>query len=118
MILDFQKQVVKNLKQKYPNSYNGNYINLDFHSIPHYGEFSEMEKVWVGAKHKTMKGADTVIVQDAKSNMILYTRADILRKEESDEVLKFVEYWKEVNGNISQTLVFDCKFTKHSHLHL
>jgi len=113
MILDFQKQIVKNLKQKYPNSYNGNYINLDFHSIPHYGEFSQMEKVWVGAKHKTMKGADTVIAQDAKSNMILYTRADILRKEESDEVLKFVEYWKEVNGNVSQTLVFDCKFTKY-----
>lgn len=113
MILDFQKQIVKNLKQKYPNSYNGNYINLDFHSIPHYGEFSEMEKVWIGAKHKTMKGADTVIAQDAKSNMILYTRADILRKEESDEVLKFVEYWREVNGNVSQTLVFDCKFTKY-----
>lgn len=113
MILDFQKQIVKNLKEKYPNAYKGNYINLDFHSIPHYGEFSEMEKVWVGAKHKTMKGADTVIAQDAKSNMILYTRADILRKEESGEILKFVEYWKEVNGNVSQTLVFDCKFTKY-----
>ena len=113
MILDFQKQIVNNLKQKYPTSYNGNYINLDFHSIPHYGEFSELEKVWVGAKHKTMKGADTVIAQDAKSNMILYTRADILRKEEADEVLKFVEYWKKVNGNVSQTLVFDCKFTKY-----
>ena len=113
MILDFQKQIVKKLKQKYPNSYNGNFINLDFHSIPHYGEFSEMEKVWVGAKHKTMKGADTVIAQEAKSNMVLNTRADILRKEESDEVLKFVEYWKEINTNVSETLVFDCKFTKY-----
>lgn len=113
MILDFQKQIVNNLRLKYANLYDGNYINLDFHSIPHYGEFSEMEKVWGGAKHKTMKGADTVIAQDAKSNMILYTRADILRKEEAGEVLKFVEYWKEVNGNILQTLVFDCKFTKY-----
>ena len=113
MILDFQKQIVNNLRLKYANLYDGNYINLDFHSIPHYGEFSEMEKVWVGAKHKTMKGADTVIAQDAKSNMILYTRADILGKEEAGEVLKFVEYWKEVNGNILQTLVFDCKFTKY-----
>ncbi len=113
MILDFQKQIVKNLKKKYPTSYNGNYINLDLHSIPYNGEVSEMEKVWVGAKHKTMKGADTVIAQDSKSNMILYTRADILRKEEADEVLKFVEYWKEINGNVLQTLVFDCKFTKY-----
>jgi len=112
-ILDFQKKIVKSLQQKYPLLYNGNYINLDFHSIPHYGDQSEMEKVWTGAKHKTMKGADTVIAQDAQSNMILYTRADILRKEESGEVLKFVDYWKQVNGTVEQTLVFDCKFTKY-----
>ena len=72
-----------------------------------------MEKVWTGAKHKTMKGADTVIAQDAQSNMILYARADILRKEESREVLKFVDYWKQVNGTVEQTLVFDCKFTRY-----
>jgi len=113
MILDFQKQMVENLIQKYPLLYNGNYINLDFHSIPHYGEFSEMEKVWCGAKNKTMKGADTVIAQDAQSNMILYTRADILRREESQEVLRFVDYWKQVNGTVTETLVFDCKFTKY-----
>lgn len=113
MILDFQKQIVENLKSKYPQLYNGNYINLDFHSIPHYGDLSEMEKVWCGAKNKTMKGADTVIAQDAQSNMVLYTRADILRKEESAEVLKFVDYWKQVNGTITETLVFDCKFTKY-----
>ena len=112
-ILDFQKKIVKSLQQKYPMLYNGNYINLDFHSIPHYGDQSEMEKVWTGAKHKTMKGADTVIAQDAQSNMILYTRADILRKEESREVLKFVDYWKQVNGTVEQTLVFDCKFTRY-----
>ncbi len=112
-ILGFQKQIVGSLKQKYPLLYNGNYINLDFHSIPHYGDLSEMEKVWCGAKNKTMKGADTVIAQDAQSNMVLYTRADILRKEESLEVLKFVDYWKQVNGTVTQTLVFDCKFTKY-----
>ncbi len=108
-ILNFQKQIVKSLQQKYPLLYNGDYINLDFHSIPHYGNQSEMEKVWAGAKHKTMKGADTVIAQDAQSNMILYTRADILRKEESEEVLKFVDYWKQVNKTVEQTLVYEQK---------
>ena len=113
IILDFQKQLVKRLKQKYPLLYNGNYINLDFHSIPHYGDESEMEKVWCGAKNKTIKGADTIIAQDAQSNLILYTRADILRKEESQEVLKFVDYWKSINRKVKETLVFDCKFTKY-----
>lgn len=113
VLMDFQKQIVGKLKQKYPLFYNGNYINLDFHSIPHYGDQSHMENVWCGAKNKTMKGADTVIAQDAQSNMVLYTKADILRREESQEVLNFVNYWKQINGPVSQTLVFDCKFTKY-----
>lgn len=113
VLMDFQKEILKSLMQKWPKMYSGDYINLDFHSIPHYGDESEMEKVWAGAKNKTMKGADTVIVQDAQTNMILYTRADILRKEESEEVMKFIDYWEQINGQVKQTLVFDCKFTKY-----
>ena len=46
---------------------------------------------------KAIKGANTVFVQDGKSNVILYTRADILRKEESEEIKRFVAYWKKQN---------------------
>jgi transposase len=114
VLSDFQRDIVTSLKQKYPQFYQGDYINLDFHSIPHFGDESQMEKVWCGSKNKTIKGADTVIAQDAQSNLILYTRADILRREESEEVLKFVEYWKQVKGSVAgETLVFDCKFTKY-----
>ncbi|MBE7548987.1 MAG: hypothetical protein HS127_18220 [Planctomycetia bacterium] len=49
-----------------------------------------MEKIWCGSKGKTMKGANTIIASDSKSNAVLYTRADILRREESQEVKKFV----------------------------
>jgi len=60
-----------------------------------------------------MKGANTVFVQDSQSNAILYTRADILRNEEAQEVRKFTTYWKNIKGNINETLVFDCKFTAY-----
>ncbi|MBW2664570.1 MAG: transposase [Deltaproteobacteria bacterium] len=72
-----------------------------------------MEKVWCGARSKTMKGANTVFVQDSQSNTILYTRADILRNEEAAEIKKFVTYWKNINGRVNETLVFDCKFTAY-----
>jgi len=72
-----------------------------------------MEKVWCGARGKTMKGANTVFVQDSQSNTILYTRADIMRNEEAEEVKKFVTYWKKINGGVDETLVFDCKFTAY-----
>ncbi len=52
-----------------------------------------MEKIWCGAKGKTMKGATTVIVQDGESNAILYTRADFWRKEEAQEVKKVAKRW-------------------------
>jgi len=112
-VMDLQNKVVSALRNSYPDLYSSSFINLDFHSIPHYGDESEMEQVWCGAKGKTMKGANTVFVQDSKSNVVLYTRADILRSEEASEVKKFVTYWKSIKGNIDETLVFDCKFTTY-----
>lgn len=113
MLLNFQKGIIRQFHKIYPDYYQSQFINLDFHSIPHYGEESEMEKVWCGSKGKTMKGANTVFAQDSRSNAILYTRADILRKEETKEIKKFVNYWKKIKGKLDETLVFDCKFTKY-----
>jgi len=112
-LMNLQSKIITRLKKKYPDFYCNDYINLDFHSIPHYGDKSEMEKVWCGARGKTMKGANTVFVQDSQSNTILYTRADIMRNEEAEEVKKFVTYWKKINGEVDETLVFDCKFTAY-----
>jgi transposase len=113
MLLHFQKQIISLFKEKYSQLYDSNFINLDFHSIPHYGDESEMERIWCGARGKTLKGANTVFAQDSQSNAIFYTRADILRKEEAKEIKKFISYWKKINGNVDETLVFDCKFTKY-----
>lgn len=112
-VMNLQSKVITCLKKRYPGLYCSDYINLDFHSIPHFGDESEMEKVWCGARGKTMKGANTVFIQDSQSNTILYTRADILRNEEADEIKKFVTYWKNINGRVNETLVFDCKFTAY-----
>ena len=112
-LMGLQRKVVSLLQKKYPDFYGNGFINLDFHSIPHYGDESEMEKVWCGAKGKTMKGANTIFASDGISNAIVYTRADILRREEANEINKFVEYWKSIKGNVAETLVFDCKFTTY-----
>lgn len=112
-LMDLQGRLIEKLKSKYPDFYRGKFINLDFHSVAHYGNESEMEKVWCGSKGKSMKGANTVFVQDSQSNAIIYTRADILRSEEAMEVKKFVSYWRKIKGDVNETLVFDCKFTTY-----
>jgi transposase len=96
--------------------YEGNIINLDFHTIPHFGEESVLQKHWAGARSKRMKGALTLFAQDAASKLILYTAADIKRKEADDQVMSFVSFWKKVQRGIKPTFVFDSKFTTYPKL--
>ena len=67
--------------------YDGKIINLYFHTIPHYGEQSVLEKHWAGARGKAMKGALTLFAQDAESKLLLYSGADIKRDETDDRVI-------------------------------
>jgi len=96
--------------------YEGNIINLDFHTIPHFGEESVLEEHWAGARGKRMKGALTLFAQDAASKLILYTAADIKRSEADDQVISFLSFWKKVQRGVKPTFVFDSKFTTYPKL--
>jgi transposase len=96
--------------------YQESIINLDFHTIPHFGEQSVLQEHWAGARNKTMKGALTLFAQDAASKLILYTAADIKREEADDQVISFLSFWKKVQRGIKPTFVFDSKFTTYSKL--
>jgi transposase len=93
--------------------YDTGIINLDFHTIPHFGEESVLEEHWAGARNKRMKGALTLFAQDAASKLILYTAADIKRSEADDQVMSFLSFWKRVQRGIKPTFVFDSKFTTY-----
>jgi len=111
-----QNEMLRRFTAWEPTLFSGQTINLDFHSIPHFGEQSEMEKVWCGARNKAMKAANTFFAQDAESNVILYTNADVLRQDGSEEILNFVDYWKDIKGVIHETLVFDSRLTTYKTL--
>ena len=96
--------------------YDGSIINLDFHTIPHFGEESVLDEHWAGARNKRMKGALTLFTQDAGSKLILYTAADIQREEADDQVLSFLSFWKKVQRGVKPTFVFDSKFTTYAKL--
>lgn len=108
-----QRDLVARLRSWDPGAFAGATINLDFHSIPHFGDQSEMESVWCGARNKAMKGANTFFAQDAETNALLYANADVLRKDGAEEVLHFVEYWQHLKGVIHETLVFDSRLTSY-----
>jgi hypothetical protein len=113
-ILRLQKAFVKQGQKL--GLYDGKIVNLDFHTVPHYGEESELEKNWAGARGKTMKGALTLFAQDAQTKLMIYTAADIKRSEADDQVLSFLSFWKKVHRGVKPTLVFDSKFTGYKQL--
>jgi len=96
--------------------YNTDIINLDFHTIPHFGDESVLQQHWAGARNKRMKGALTLFAQDAASKLILYTAADIQPQEVDDQLLTFLSFWKKVRRGVKPTLVFDSKFTTYAKL--
>jgi transposase len=113
-ILRLQKAFVKQGQKL--GLYDGKIVNLDFHTVPHYGEESELEKNWAGARGRTMKGALTLFAQDAETKLMIYTDADIKRSEADDQVLSFLSFWKKVHRGVKPTLVFDSKFTAYKQL--
>lgn len=96
--------------------YKGNIINLDFHTAPHYGDDSVLEKHWAGAHGKVMKGALCLFAQDADSKLMVYTAADIQHSEADDQVTSFLSFWQGIHRNARPVLIFDSRFTNYSKL--
>ncbi|MFH1725340.1 MAG: transposase [Elusimicrobiota bacterium] len=91
-------------------------VNLDFHTVPHFGEESVLEKHWAGARNKVLKGALTLFAQDAESKLMLYTTPDIRRSEADDQVLAFLSYWRKIRRGVAPTFIFDSRFTTYPKL--
>jgi transposase len=98
------------------HAYRSKTINLDFHSIPHWGEESVLDTHWVPTRGKRLKGALTLFAQDCQSGQFQYAQADILRSEASDQILDFISFWKKIHGKLDSTLVFDSKLTSYENL--
>ena len=91
-------------------------FNLDFKSIPHWGDESILEKNWCGSRSKALKSLLALIVQDPSTGFISYTNAEIKHQNQSEAVIEFVDFWKEGRGVCPKMLIFDSKFTTYQHL--
>ena len=96
--------------------YDKRVINLDFHTVPHYGDESVLDTHWAGARGKRMKGALTMFAQDSETKLIVYTAADIQSHEADDQVLSFLPYWTGISKQMNSTFIFDSKFTTYKNL--
>jgi transposase len=82
---------------------------LDFHAIPHRGEATGLENHYVPMRGKAVASVLSCFARAVDSPMLCFAQADIVREEQSDMVLRFVRYWKELTGVHPDWLYFDSK---------
>ena len=86
-------------------------FNLDFHSVPYYGEHPVVERHYVSMRSRRQPSVLTFLVQDNGSQVFCYSNADLRKGEEAEEVFRFVAFWKRVHHQLPRHLVFDSKLT-------
>jgi hypothetical protein len=94
----------------------GESFNLDFHSVPYYGEDPMVERHYVSQRSRRQPSILVFLAQDADGRAFCYSNADIRKGEESDEIFRFLEFWKRLRGAYPKHLVFDSQLTTHANL--
>ena len=91
-------------------------FDLDFHTIPFHGEDALVEKHYVSKRSRRQKGILAFVAQDASTHVFCYANADLRKEEQNDEILNFVEFWKQRTNQLPQELIFDSKLTTYRNL--
>jgi transposase len=94
----------------------GESFNLDFHSVPYYGEHPVVERHYVSMRSRRQPSVLVFMAQDASSHVFCYSNADLRKGEEAQEVFQFVAFWKRTHGELPHHLVFDSKLTTQAGL--
>jgi hypothetical protein len=94
----------------------GRSFDLDFHTIPFHGEDALVEKHYVSKRSRRQKGVLAFLAQDSKTRVFCYANAELRKDQQNDEILRFVEFWKERTGQLPEELIFDSKLTTYANL--
>jgi hypothetical protein len=94
----------------------GESFNLDFHSVPYYGEHPNVERHFVSARSRRQPSILVFLAQDAGTHAFCYANADLRKGEEAKEIFQFIAFWKRTHGKLPSHLVFDSKLTTYEGL--
>jgi hypothetical protein len=91
-------------------------FNLDFHSVPYYGEDPQVQRHYVSMRSRAQPSVLAFLAQDAEGRAFCYSNADLRKGEEAEEIFRFVAFWKKHHGENPRHLVFDSRLTTYAHL--
>jgi hypothetical protein len=91
-------------------------FNLDFHAIPYFGQDQFLERHYLSKRSRSQPSILVFLAQEAGSRVFCYSCADVRKKDQADQVLRFVDFWKQQTGQDPGELVFDSKLTTYANL--
>ena len=93
----------------------GDTANLDFTTLPHWGDDATLEKHWSGTRGRAMLGLSAALAQDPDSGLLLRADADVRRATADRWVVEFLDF-SQRHGPPLRYLVFDSRFITYAHL--
>ena len=94
----------------------GDSFSLDFHSIGHRGEETNLENHYQPLRGKASPSVLTFFAMERKSQVFCYANANLTRAHQAGEILRFVDFWRNLTGKNPQWLYFDSKLTTYAEL--
>lgn len=98
----------------------GDTVNLDFTTVPYWGEGDHLENNWSGKRGKALSSLLAVLAHDPDSGIIDYANANVKHSNESAVVLEYLDFYYDKDSNKKSDtlkyLVFDSKFTNYQNL--
>jgi len=92
--------------------------NLDFTTIPYWGDDQHLENNWSGKRGKALSSMLAVLAQDPDSGIIDYGNCNVMHKNESAVVLEYLDFYRSTSEGAKDLkyLVFDSRFTNYQNL--
>ena len=87
--------------------------NLDFTTLPHWGDDQTLENHWSGTRGRALPGLSAALAQDPDSGLLLRSDATVRRAASPESVLEFLDF-SHSGGLPLRFLVFDGRFTTYA----
>ena len=91
-------------------------FSLDFHPIPYRGEEAILENHYIPCRGKACPSIQSFFAQEHENHVFCYANANLTRDQQNQEVLRFVDFWKDLTGQNPEWLYFDSKLTTYTEL--
>ena len=81
-----------------------------------FDEGHDLQKHYLSKRSRRQKGVLAFLASDAATRVFCYANSQVRREDQADEILCFVDYWKERTGQLPEELIFDSKLTVYANL--